>query len=114
MAAIRARASIILLAATLGGCGGGAATKPDEEALRNTVACQDGGERIVVRFDRGEVRLLLPGEERITLYQVPSGSGTRYTNGTLDLYGKGTELRLARNGGTPQVLANCAPLAPPP
>lgn len=95
----------------VGGCGGGN-TKPDEEALRNTFACDDAGERVVVRFDRGEVRLLLASGDRVTLYQVPSASGIRYTNGSLDLYGsKGADLKLSREGGAARPLAGCAPLA---
>lgn len=94
------------------GCGG-AGSKADEEAARNTFACQGAGERIVVRFETGEARLLMPGGERVTLYQVPSGSGIRYTNGMMDLRGKGTDLELARDGGALVPLTGCAPLAVP-
>ena len=90
-----------------------AAKQEDEEAARNTYACNASGERIVIRFDRGEARLLMPGGDRVNLYQVPSGSGVRYTNGSMDLYGKGTDLRLAREGAAPQALEGCAPLMPP-
>lgn len=98
--------------AQLGGCGG-ATKQEEEEAAKNTYGCNAGGERIVIRFDRGEARLLMPGGERVNLYQVPSGSGVRYTNGTMDLFGKGTDLRLARDGGAPEQLQGCALVAPP-
>lgn len=99
--------SVILLAA----CGG--VSKADEEAAKNTFACEAAGERIVVRFDTGEARLLMPGGERITLYQVASGSGIRYTNGMMDLRGKGMDLQLARDGGNAVPLTGCAPLPLP-
>jgi membrane-bound inhibitor of C-type lysozyme len=107
---IAARPAAVLALLALAACGGGS-TKPDEEALRNTFACDDAGERVVIRFDTGEARLLLASGERVNLYQVPSAAGTRYTNGTVDLYGKGTDLKLARDGGAPRPLAGCAPLA---
>lgn len=96
----------------IAGCGA-AASKPDEEAARNTVACDVAGERVVVRFEQGEARLLMPGGERVNLYQVPSASGMRYTNGNMDLYGKGNDMRLARDGGAPVPMAGCAPLVLP-
>jgi membrane-bound inhibitor of C-type lysozyme len=101
-----------MLATILGACSG-APSKADEEAARNTVACQAAGERIVIRFDQGEVRLLLPGGERVTLYPVPSAAGPRYTNGSIDLFGKGSNMQLARDGGAPAPLQGCEPLAPP-
>ena len=84
----------------------------DEEAARNTFACLLQGERLVVRFDAGEARLLLPGGDRVTLYQIPAASGVRYSNGTLELRGKGSELQLLRDGQIVP-LANCQPYALP-
>jgi len=49
----------------------------------------------------------------VILYQVPMGSGIRYTNGDLDLRGKGMDLLLIRNGNATQ-LADCKPYLPPP
>ena len=51
-----------------------------------------------MKFDAGEARLLMPDGDRVVLYQVPMGSGIRYTNGNLDLRGKGMDLQLIRNG----------------
>ena len=101
----------LLIAGLLLGCSSGP-TKEEQEAAKNTVACDNGGERIVIRFEPGEARLLMPGGERVTLYQVPSAAGVRYTNGAIDLLGKGVDLRMARDGGSPAPLAGCAPLAP--
>ena len=52
--------------------------KKEEELAKNTFACQLNGERFVVRFAEGEARVLLPGMQRVTLYQIPSmGAGPR-------------------------------------
>jgi membrane-bound inhibitor of C-type lysozyme len=83
-----------------------------QEAAKNTFACQLSGERLVVKFEGDEARLLMPNGDRVILYQVPMGSGIRYTNGTLDLRGKGMDLQLIRNGNlTP--LVDCQPYLPP-
>jgi hypothetical protein len=108
----RQRTALAALAAVavLGACAD--SPKRDDEAGRNTFACALSGERLVVRFDGDEARLLMPGGERVVLYQVPTGSGIRFTNGTLDLRGKGMDLQLIRNGvSTP--LADCQPYAAP-
>jgi membrane-bound inhibitor of C-type lysozyme len=75
-----------------------APSKEAQEAARNTFACQLAGERLVIRFDSGEARLLLPGGDRVTLYQIAAASGVRYTNGLMELRGKGMELQLVRDG----------------
>jgi membrane-bound inhibitor of C-type lysozyme len=87
-------------------------SKEELEAGKNTISCQLAGERLVIRFDAGEARLLMADGERITLYQIPSASGARYSNGTLELRGKSMELQLIRNGIATQ-LADCQPYAPP-
>ena len=53
--------------------------RKEEELAKTTFACQLNGERFVVRFVEGEARILLPGLQRVTLYQLPgpSGSGVR-------------------------------------
>lgn len=93
----------------------GCAEGPSKEALeaaKNTFACQLTGERLVVKFESGEARLLMPDGDRIVLYQVSTTSGVRYTNGNLDLRGRGTDLQLVRNGNlTP--LTDCQPYLPP-
>ncbi len=108
---------IALLAAAcialLGACSSGP-SKAEQEAAKNTFACTLAGERVVVRFEPGEARLLMPGGDRVNLYQVPSASGMRYTNGSIDLLGKGLDLQLARDGGTPVALVGCEPFIPPP
>ena len=87
-------------------------SKEAQEAAKNTFACQLAGERLVMKFEPGEARLLMPDGDRIVLYQVPMGSGIRYTNGNLDLRGKGMDLELIRNGN-PTQLADCQPYLPP-
>ena len=98
-------------AGVLGACGN-TPSKEAQEAARNMFACQLDGARLVMKFDMGEARLLMPDGDRVILYQVPMGSGIRYTNGDLDLRGKGTDLQLIRNGN-PMQLTDCKPYLPP-
>jgi membrane-bound inhibitor of C-type lysozyme len=86
--------------------------KDEQEAARNTFACQLSGERLVIRFDVGEARLLMPDADRVVLYQIPSASGVRFSNGKLELRGKGTDLQLVRDGTATQ-LADCQPYPVP-
>jgi membrane-bound inhibitor of C-type lysozyme len=104
-------ASIVAIALTLAACAA-EAKKEAEEAARNTFTCSLGGERLVVRFEPGEARLLMPGGERVALYQIPAASGVRFSNGTLELRGKGTELQLIRDGSL-MPLADCQPYVVP-
>ena len=88
-------------------------SKEEEEAVKNTFACQLAGQRMVIRFDTGEARMLTSTGEKITLYQIPAtGSITRYTNGSLELRGKGEELTLIEYGVASK-LEDCKPYAPP-
>jgi membrane-bound inhibitor of C-type lysozyme len=100
-----------LVACALGGCAN-SPSKEAEEAARNMFTCQLDGQRLVMKFDMGEARLLMPDGDRVILYQVPMGSGIRYTNGDLDLRGKGMNLQLTRNGN-PMQLSDCKPYLPP-
>ena len=95
MARLRSLSPLLLLTAILVGCQQGP-TKEEIEAAKNTVDCERPGERIVIRFDEGEARMLMPDGTRIILYQVPSGSGIRYLNGLMELRGKGMDLELVR------------------
>jgi membrane-bound inhibitor of C-type lysozyme len=87
--------SIVALA-VLGGCKTGP-TQEEIEAAKNTVDCERPGERIVIRFDEGEARLVMPDGTRVVLYQVPMASGIRYLNGLMELRGKGMNLELIRD-----------------
>ncbi len=106
-----AGAAAILAVTLLTACGS-MSSKDAEEAAKNTFACQLGSERIVIRFDTGEARMLMPGGERVTLHQIASASGVRFTNGLMELRGKGTDLQLV-NEGVPTQLADCKPYLPP-
>ncbi len=103
--------AVALVAGALGACGN-TPSKEAQEAARNMYACQLDGQRLVMKFDMGEARLLMPDGDRVVLYQVPMGSGIRYTNGDLDLRGKGMDLQLVRNGNA-TALADCKPYLPP-
>jgi len=106
-------APLLVAAAFLAGC----AEKPskeEEEAAKNTMVCQLDGERVVIRFDTGEARMLLPGGDRQILYQVPSASGVRFSNGNLELRGKGTDFVLVDHTAAAQApLVGCAPYSIP-
>jgi membrane-bound inhibitor of C-type lysozyme len=111
----RSCARVALMAAVAVLTAPGCADKPskdEQEAARNTFACTLSGERLVVRFDSGEARLLMPGGERVVLYQIPVASGVRFSNGTLELRGKGVDLQLQTHSGvTP--LVDCQPYVLP-
>ena len=87
-------------------------SKEEAEAAKNTWACAAEGERIVIRFDMGEVRLLMPDGNRVSLYQIPAASGVRFSNGQIELRGKGMDLELVRMGA-PIHLKDCQPFSVP-
>jgi membrane-bound inhibitor of C-type lysozyme len=87
-------------------------TKEEEDAAKNTWACAAAGERIVIRFDVGEARLLMPDGNRVALYQIPTTSGVRFSNGQVELRGKGMDLELLRLGA-PTPLKDCQQFAVP-
>lgn len=100
----------VLLCTVLCACG--SQSKKEEEEAKDTYACLLNGERLVVRFEIGEARMLMPSGDRIILYQIPAGSGVRFSNGLLELRGKGTNLNLIENGASTP-LEGCQPLIPP-
>lgn len=108
-------AYMLVVAAALAAC----ADKPgkeEQEAAKNTFVCLLDGERLVIRFDMGMARMLMPTGDRIDLYQIPAAvqSGVRFSNGNLELRGKGTELTLIDNTTGNQVaLTQCAPYSVP-
>ena len=63
-------------------------------------------------FDAGEARLLLPGGDRVILYQIAAASGVRFTNGYMELRGKGMDLQLIRESVAVRLL-DCLPYVPP-
>jgi membrane-bound inhibitor of C-type lysozyme len=88
--------------------------KEEEEAAKNTFVCLFEGERLVIRFDAGTARLLLPTGDKVALYQIPAASGVRFSNGSLELRGKGTDLTLIDlNTATSTALAQCGPYTTP-
>jgi membrane-bound inhibitor of C-type lysozyme len=86
--------------------------KPADVPSKDTFECTLGGERWVIRFTEGEARMLTPGSERITLYQIAAASGVRYSNGLMELRGKGMELQLIRDGFA-RKLDDCKPVMVP-
>ena len=110
---IRARLALVaaVAALALSGCAD-KPSKDEQEAAKNTFACHIAGERVVVRFDTGEARMLMPGGERIVLYQIPTATGVRFSNGSMELRGKGVDLQLYSDGAvTP--LVDCQPYVLP-
>jgi membrane-bound inhibitor of C-type lysozyme len=103
----------LLLATALTACVGNP-SKDEEEAAKNTFTCLLEGERVVIRFDQGTARILLPTGDTVALYQIPATSGVRFSNGNLELHGKGTDLTLIDfNTSTSTALAQCGPYTPP-
>ena len=105
-------AAAFALAVQLAGCEHQAAKDAAEDAAKPTFICQLAGERLIMRFEPGEVRLLTSNAERITLYQIPAASGIRYSNASLELRGKGMDLVMIENGVS-TTLEGCAPYVAP-
>jgi membrane-bound inhibitor of C-type lysozyme len=104
----------LLIAAALlfAACQSSGPTKEELEAAKNTIDCDYGGERIVIRFADGEARLLMADGTRVILYQIAAASGLRYTNGLMELRGTGLDLQLARDRITMKMI--CKPYEIPP
>jgi hypothetical protein len=103
----------ILVAAALAGCADNV-RKEEQEAAKNTYVCLLDNERLVIRFDMGMARMLMPSGERIDLYQIPAPAGVRFSNGNLELRGKGIELTLSdATTGTAVALSQCSPYTAP-
>jgi membrane-bound inhibitor of C-type lysozyme len=92
----RSTLSLLVASVLVAGCQEKGPTKEELEAAKNTIDCQAADERIVIKFDDAEARMLMPDGTRTILYQVPSGSGVRYLNGLMELRGKGMDLDLTR------------------
>ena len=99
--------SLTLTAFIMAGCTASASKKKEEEARKNTVDCQWDGERLLVRFDRDEARVLLPEGTRVYLYKMPSSRGVYYTNGDYELLGKDTDVTFGLTGETKKL--ECKP-----
>ena len=111
----RARRFLLLavVVVAVSACAAEIKRREEEEAAKNTLECLLSGERLLIRQDVGEVRLLMPGGDRVSLYQIPAASGARYSNGDMELRGKGMEQLLIRNGAAVQ-LVDCKPYVLPP
>ena len=105
----------LVIAAMFAGCVGNP-SKEEEEAAKNTFVCLLDGERLVIRFDHGTARMLLATGDTVSLYQIPAASGgVRFSNGSLELRGRGTDLTLVDlNTATSTALAECGPYTPQP
>ena len=108
----RLRAAALLAAALLAAACVGNPEKPEEEPSKDTFECMLEGGRWLVRFVDQEARLLTPQGERINLYQIASGSGVRFTNGLIELRGRGTQLTLIRDNFARDLLG-CKPVMVP-
>lgn len=86
--------------------------KPEEVPSPDTYECTLESDRWLVRFVDQEARLLTPQGERINLYQISTTSGVRFSNGLVELRGRGTELTLIRDGFA-RSLVGCKPLMIP-
>ena len=103
--------AVVFVAFALAACAP-APEKPDEVPSTDTFECTLEGERWLVRFVDNEARLLTPQGERINLYPIPAASGARYSNGLVELRGRGMELTLIRDNFARQ-LTGCKPVMIP-
>ena len=84
--------------------------RKEEEAGKNTIECQYQGERILIRYGKDEVRILMPDAERVDLYKVPSPRGTMYSNGRLEFLNRGAYMTLGEPGEPHEL--TCKPYDP--
>ena len=96
----RVRQVAIALAVLCAACQSNGPTADEIEAAKSTLDCDHAGDRILIRFADGEARMLMPDGTRIILYQVAVASGMRYTNGLIELRGRGMDLELSRERQT--------------
>jgi len=101
----------LLAVAVLAGCAS-PPEKKEEVPSKDTFECMMKGERYVVRFVDAEARILTADGTRLILYQIPAGSGVRYTNGLVELRGKGTQLQLVEDG-LARSFEECKPMMVP-
>ena len=52
----------------------------------------------------------MPDGNRVSLYQIPAASGVRFSNGQVEVRGKGMDLELIRMGN-PTHLKDCQPFS---
>lgn len=104
------RLPLVVLPLILAACATDAAK--EMEPSKDTFECTLQGDRYLVRFTEGESRILMPDGTRVVLYQIAAASGVRYTNGMIELRGKGTELQIVRDGFA-RSLEGCKPVMVP-
>ncbi|HLX27054.1 MAG TPA: MliC family protein [Casimicrobiaceae bacterium] len=106
----RSLATLALTAVVCAGCETGP-TKEQIEAAKNSIDCERPGEHLVIQFGNNEARIIVPGTETVVLYQVPSTSGARFMNGSMELRGRGKEVELVRDQAATHF--TCKPLEIP-
>jgi membrane-bound inhibitor of C-type lysozyme len=110
IAALAARILPCVAAVALAAC---ATSSGEMEVSKDTFGCKLQGQRIVVRFTEQEARILMPPDEHlVTLYQVSTQNGVRYTNGLMELRGSTSDLTLIREN-VAVGLTDCEPLKVP-
>ena len=109
----RADVRVLVLAAAAALVAGCTTPGGEMETSKDTFGCKLQGQRIVVRFTEQEARILMPPDEHlVTLYQVSSVNGVRYTNGMMELRGSTNDLTLIRENQA-FGLTECEPLKVP-
>ena len=98
--------AVAFAALLVAGCASGP-SRDEIEAAKRTIDCAHEGERIFIRFEEGEARLLMPDGTRIILYQVAVASGVRYLNGDIEVRGTSLDLQFVRHGVTTKLV--CKP-----
>jgi membrane-bound inhibitor of C-type lysozyme len=112
-ARLRLRLLVIAVTALCAACQSQGPTKEEIEAAKSTLDCDHAGDRILIRFGDGEARMLMTDGTRVILYQVSVASGMRYTNGLIELRGRGMDLELSRERQTVRMTCKQYELPPP-
>ena len=91
-----------LACALLVACQSQGPTKEETQIAAETVDCDHGGLRLLIRFTEGEARILMPDGNRVILYQVPvtTSANVRYTNGLIELRGRGLDFEMQQDRQT--------------
>ena len=90
------------ICAMLAACQSQGPTKEEAQIASETIDCDHGGLRLLIRFTEGEARILMPDGNRVILYQVPvtTSASVRYTNGLIELRGRGLDFDMQQDRQT--------------
>jgi hypothetical protein len=111
----RARAIAACAGAALVACQSQGPTKEEAQIASETIDCDHGGLRLLIRFTEGEARILMPDGNRVILYQVPvtTSAAVRYTNGLIELRGRGLDFDMQQDRQTVHMICKAYEIPKP-